>query len=64
MERKELIMLGQMKNSVENLTDHITRLQNSVDAINAQMNKSKGLLVGILLMAGGLGAGITSFFKQ
>jgi len=64
MEREQLIMMGELNQSVISLTAHVNALETKVDVLQGQLNRGKGLIAGMFLMAGGVGAAIGNFFNN
>lgn len=56
--------LGRLTQAVDNLSNKIESLETDMKDLKAQMNKGKGMIFGMLLMAGGIGAGITAGFSR
>lgn len=64
MEENQLILLGRLNQSVSGLSDQVKELEVKVDNIQGQLNKGKGVIAGMFLMAGGVGAAIGNFFNN
>jgi hypothetical protein len=58
------IQFGKLLNAVETLTRQVSELDSKVDALNAQITGGKGMVMGLLLTAGGLGAGATKLLEK
>ena len=56
--------IGKLIESVDNLTKKVTELEKSQKYIVAQMNKGKGIITGLMLAAGGIGAGVATVIKK
>ena len=54
------IEMGKLIQAVEILSKDVERLSNRLDSLESQLDKGKGLFVGILLVASGAGAAISS----
>lgn len=59
MDQKDFA-LGQLTASVEGLVSKVDALEKKVDTLTEQANKGKGFAFGMLLAAGGVGAGIAT----
>lgn len=58
--RSPSIDMGRLMQAVDTLTDEVSKLRNDVSEIKDQMSRGKGLVTGLLLAAGGVGAGISA----
>jgi hypothetical protein len=56
------IEFGKLLNAVETLTRQVAELDNKVESLNAQITGGKGMVMGLLLTAGGLA--LQSFLKS
>ena len=50
--------VGKLISAVENLTKTVDSLSGKVDILESQLDRGKGVFLGIFLIAGTLGAGI------
>lgn len=50
------VEFGKLISSVESLTTAVTMLTSEVDVLKSQLTGGKGVIAGLLLAAGGLGA--------
>lgn len=57
------VEFGKLFNAVETLNERIERLTHEVDTIRSAMNSSKGIAIGLMLAAGGVGAGASKFVE-
>lgn len=61
------IEFGKLIQSVETLTTSVATLTTEVDALKATLTGGKGIALGLMIAAGGLGAGVSKmvdhFFK-
>ncbi len=62
---------GRLTQAVKNLSDKIDSVKDEVkenrkgiDGLNSQINRGKGMVFGMLLTAGGIGAGLTAGFTK
>jgi hypothetical protein len=58
------IEFGKLLNAVETLTQQVSELDNKVEALNSQITGGKGIVMGLLFAAGGLGAGATKLLEK
>lgn len=58
------VEFGKLTNAVETLEKNVEKLTQAVDQMNDEMTKGKGIVFGMLMMAGGLGAGLTKLFES
>jgi hypothetical protein len=58
------IEFGKLLNAVETLTRQVSELDNKVEVLNSQITGGKGMIMGLLLTAGGLGAGATKLLEK
>ena len=56
--------MGKLIQAVEILSKDVERLSNRLDSLESQLDKGKGLFVGILLVASGAGAAISSLMNK
>ena len=49
-------LIGQLTQAVSTLTDEVKTLREEVSDLKSQMDRGKGILFGIFLVGGGLGA--------
>lgn len=52
--------VGRLTQAVETLTTEVTALRKEVTSIKADMNRGKGFAIGMLVAAGGVGAGMAT----
>jgi hypothetical protein len=61
------IEFGKLLNAVETLEKNVGDLTKQVQSLNNQITGGRGVIIGLMLTAGGLGAGATklleNFFK-
>lgn len=55
---------GELNQAVVMLTAQVKILGDTVDKLNAQMNRGKGFAYGLLFAAGGVGAAITTALSR
>jgi hypothetical protein len=58
------IEFGKLINAVETLTRQVAELDTKLEALNAQVTGGKGIVMGMLFAAGGLGAGATKLLQK
>jgi len=58
------VQFGKLISSVETLKEDVKELSGQVHALNAQITGGKGMVAGLLLAAGGLGAGATKLIES
>jgi len=58
------VQFGKLISSVETLKEDVKELSGQVHALNAQITGGKGMVAGLLLAAGGLGAGATKLIEN
>lgn len=58
------IQFGRLLNSVETLTEQVAELDKKVDTLNSQITGGKGVIMGLLITAGGVGAGLTKLLEK
>lgn len=58
------VEFGRLANAVETLTKQVAELDNKVDTLNGQITGGKGVVMGLLITAGGLGAGATKLIEK
>ena len=58
------IEMGKLIQAVEILSKDVERLSNRLDSLESLLDKGKGLFVGILLVASGAGAAISSLMNK
>jgi hypothetical protein len=58
------IQFGRLLNSVETLTEQVAELDKKVDTLNGQITGGKGVIMGLLITAGGVGAGLTKAIEK
>lgn len=52
--------LGRLAQAVETLSNEVTKLRKDVGEIKGAMNRGRGFFFGMMVAAGGVGAGITT----
>lgn len=57
------VQFGKLINAVETLEENVATLSAQVQALNSQITSGKGVALGLMITAGGLGAGITKIFE-
>lgn len=57
------IQFGKMINAIETLEEKVQSLSTEVSTMNAKISSGKGLMLGVLVTAGGLGAGATKVLE-
>jgi hypothetical protein len=58
------VQFGQLLNAVETLNKQVIELDAKVDTLNNQITGGKGVVMGLLITAGGLGAGATKLIEK
>tara|TARA_R100000306_G_C4274482_1_gene91830 strand:+ start:310 stop:513 length:204 start_codon:yes stop_codon:yes gene_type:complete len=58
------VEMGKLIQAVKTLSKDVERLSNRLDSLESQLDKGKGLFVGILLVASGAGAAISSLMNK
>ena len=58
------IMFGKMINSIETMTKQIEILTAEVDNLKSTMTGGRGIAIGLMIAAGGLGAGVTKILEH
>jgi hypothetical protein len=58
------ITFGRLLSSVETLTHQVAELDAKVETLNSQITGGKGLIMGLLITAGGIGAGATKLIEK
>jgi hypothetical protein len=58
------VHFGRLIQSVETLTDELKTISNKVENLSTQITGSKGVIVGLLIAAGGIGATASEFIKH
>ena len=58
------VVMGKLIQAVKTLSKDVERLSNRLDSLESQLDKGKGLFVGILLVASGAGAAISSLMSK
>jgi len=53
------VQFGKLLNAVETLEGNVATLTTQVQALNNQITNGKGVALGLMIAAGGLGAGFT-----
>ena len=57
------VQFGKLINAVETLEENVKELSGQVQSLNNQITGGKGVIMGLLLTAGGLGAGATKLVE-
>jgi hypothetical protein len=57
------IQFGKLINAVETLEENVATLSAQVQALNNQITSGKGVALGLMVTAGGLGAGLTKLLE-
>lgn len=60
----DLIEYGKLLAAVSSLTESCEALTIKVDSINERLNTGKGVIFGMMIAAGGLGAGVTEAVQR
>ena len=58
------IEYGRLLESVETLTVSVNKLSGEVQVITERLNTGKGVIFGLMIAAGGLGAGVSETIKH
>ena len=58
------VEMGKLIQAVKTLSKDVERLSNRLDSLESELDKGKGLFVGILLVASGAGAAISSLMSK
>ena len=58
------VEFGKLINAVETLTSEVESLRTEVKTMKEQMTGARGVAVGLMLAAGGVGAGATHFIER
>jgi hypothetical protein len=58
------VEFGKLINAVETLTSEVESLRTEVKTMKEQMTGARGVAVGLMLAAGGLGAGATHVLEK
>jgi hypothetical protein len=57
------IQFGKLLNAVETLETNVATLTTQVQQLNSQITGGKGVAMGLMITAGGLGAGLTKLLE-
>ena len=57
------VQFGKLINAVETLESNVESLTHQVQQLNNQITGGKGVAMGLMITAGGLGAGITKLLE-
>ena len=57
------VQFGKLLNAVETLEGNVESLTQQVQTLNNQITGGKGVAMGLMITAGGLGAGITKLLE-
>jgi len=55
---------GRLAQAVETLTMEVNLLRTKMESIESQVNRGKGMVMGMFLAAGGIGAAISTVFHK
>ena len=58
------VEMGKLIQAVKTLSKEVDRLSNRLDSLESQLDKGKGLFVGVLLIASGAGAAISTIMNK
>lgn len=58
------VQFGKLINAVETLEENVKELSAQVQSLNAQITGGKGVVMGLLIAAGGVGAAITKLVES
>jgi len=58
------IETGKLIASIDTLTDEVKELRHEVDMLKEQMTKGKGIVIGFVLLATGMGASVSSIVNK
>lgn len=58
------VQFGRLLNAVETLTDQVADLDIKVETLNTQITGGKGIVMGLLVAAGGAGAALTKVLEK
>ena len=58
------VEFGKLINAVETLTSEVESLRSEVKTMKEQMMGARGVAVGLMLAAGGVGAGASHLFER
>lgn len=58
------VEFGRLMNAVDTLNEQVKSLDAKVDTLNTQITGGKGVVMGLLITAGGLGAGATKLLEK
>lgn len=64
MRRMDDRLIGELTATVNNLTKQVEAMQTRLDTLNNTVNTGRGFLFGLLLAAGGLGAGMSQILER
>ena len=57
------IQFGKLLNAVETLEENVESLTKQVQALNHQITSGRGVALGLMITAGGLGAGFSKLME-
>ena len=57
------VQFGKLINAVETLEENVATLTAQVQTLNSQITSGKGVALGLMIMAGGLGAGFSKLME-
>ena len=58
------VQFGKLLNAVETLEENVATLSAQVQALNGQITSGKGVALGLMITAGGLGAGFSKLMEM
>lgn len=58
------VEFGKLLSSVQSLVIEVTSLREQVASLQSQMSGGRGLITGLMLAAGGVGAGASHFLEK
>lgn len=64
MERHNDAIIGQLTAQVQVLTVEVSRLRERMEDMQAKLNTGRGMLISVLMVAGGAGAALTEVFGR
>ena len=59
-----VVEIGKMIQAVDQLTKEVDRLSIRLDQLESQMDKGKGVLLGVFIVASGIGAATSAFIQK
>jgi hypothetical protein len=58
------VEIGKMLQAVDQLSKEVDRLTNRLDQLESQLDKGKGVLLGVFIVASGLGAAMSAIIQK